>query len=111
MATARHKATRRPAGLAPRAGWAAGAALAIVAGASVASTAGAQSAGGPYVVDPVVVGGGGATLTGGSFSLSGTIGQPATARLDGAGYTVYDGFWAPAAAPTNDLIFANGFDP
>lgn len=111
MTKACNETTRRPAGSIPRAGWAAGAVLAILAGAGAASVAGAQSAGGPYVVDPVVVGGGGATLTGGTFSLSGTIGQPATAQLIGSGYTLYDGFWAPAAAPTDDLIFANGFDP
>lgn len=87
----------------------------LVAGAMLLSTGGSHAAfaasGGPYTIDPSVVGGGGATLTGGSFSLSGTIGQPATAQLAGSGYSLYDGFWAPAAAPTDDLIFANGFDP
>lgn len=70
----------------------------------------AQSGGGPYVIAPVTIAGGGATLSGGSFQLSGTIGQPATATLVASGYRLHDGFWAPAS-PLNDVIFANGFDP
>jgi len=70
----------------------------------------AQSGGGPYAMAPIAIAGGGATLQGGSFRLSGTVGQPATAALSAAGYRLYDGFWAPLA-PASDLIFRNGFDP
>lgn len=70
----------------------------------------AQSGGGPYVVTEFAIAGGGATLGGGSFRLSGTIGEPATTPLVASGYRLYDGFWAPATAP-DDRIFANGFDP
>ncbi|HEY6986150.1 MAG TPA: hypothetical protein VH375_08710 [Rhodanobacteraceae bacterium] len=72
--------------------------------------AAAQSAGGPYAITESAIGGGAATLSGGSFRLNGTLGQPATASLAAAGYRFYDGFWTPATPP-GDRIFANGFDP
>ena len=83
--------------------------LALAAIGAFAASARAQS-GGPYRIDPAVIAGGGATLSGGQFCLSGTIGQPATATLSASTYRLYDGFWA-AASPNSDLIFANGFDP
>jgi len=70
----------------------------------------AQMRGGPYVVGASVIAGGGATLGGGSFQLTGTVGQPATAELTAASYRVYDGFWGPRI-PSSDNIFRNGFDP
>jgi len=68
-------------------------------------------AGGDLRIDRATIAAGGATLTGGNFRLSGTVGQPATAALGAAGYELYDGFWSPASTPANDEIFANGFDP
>lgn len=70
----------------------------------------AQSGDGPYVVTEFAIAGGGATLGGGSFRLSGTIGEPASTPLGASEYRLYAGFWFPATAP-NDRIFANGFDP
>ncbi|GAA0709761.1 hypothetical protein [Dokdonella soli] len=84
--------------------------LALVTLSALAASARAQSGGGPYLIDPAVIAGGGATLSGGQFRLSGTIGQPATSILSASTYRLYDGFWA-AASPSSDLIFANGFDP
>ncbi|HEV7489652.1 MAG TPA: hypothetical protein VGO25_02525 [Rhodanobacteraceae bacterium] len=72
--------------------------------------ASAQSGGGSYVITRSVIAGGGATLSGGAFQLSGAAGQPATTVLDAAGYRLYDGFWGPLA-PASDVIFRNGFDP
>jgi hypothetical protein len=71
----------------------------------------AQSSGGPYHIERSVITGGGGSLNGGSFQLSGTFGQSTTAPLSGSGYGFYGGFWPPVAgsAPT-DLIFADGFD-
>jgi hypothetical protein len=88
-----------------RIGLAAGLALGLAPG-----LAPAQAAGGPYVIDRAAIAGGGATIAGGSFRLSGTFGQPATAQLAAGGYRLYDGFWVPAG-PLDDTIFANGFDP
>jgi len=65
---------------------------------------------GAFKINPVVISGSGATLDGGSFRVSGTIGQPATALLSASEFQMHDGFWRPAA-PTSDVIFANGFDP
>ena len=70
----------------------------------------AQSSGGPFAIDPATIAGGGATLSGGQFRLSGTIGQPATAMLGASTYRLHDGFWKPVSPPS-DLIFADGFDP
>lgn len=70
----------------------------------------AQSSGGPYRIAVATIAGSGGTLYGGPFVFSGTIGQPATAWLSASGYSLHDGFWAPAAPP-GDAIFADGFDP
>lgn len=84
-------------------------AIAFAAIGMFSTTVPAQPSGGPYVVARSVIGSGGDTLSGGSFRLNGTLGQPATTLLGSSGYRVYDGFWAPAA-PLGDLLFSNGFD-
>ena len=67
------------------------------------------ASGGSYTLDPTVVAGGGATLSGGRFRLSGTVGQTVTATLSASGFSLHDGFW-PVQASTTDTIFANGFE-
>ncbi len=55
------------------------------------STARAQS----YTVDWYKISGGGGTSTGGTYQVSGTIGQPdASGALSGGNYSVTGGFWA-----------------
>src|SRR2546423_10495314 len=44
-----------------------------------------------YSIDWFTVDGGGGTSTGGSYSLSGTIGQPDAGRLSGGSYVVNGG--------------------
>lgn len=78
--------------------------------ASFSLTTFAQMRGGPYAISESVIAGGGATVSGGSFQLSGTLGQPATAEIVAASYRVYDGFWGPRT-PLSDVIFHDGFDP
>jgi len=56
------------------------------------------SALGVYGLDWWTVDGGGGTSTGGSYALSGTIGQPNAGVLAGGGYTLAGGFWGGAAA-------------
>ena len=80
--------------------------FALAALGTLLATARAQPSGGPYVIDPTTIAGGGATLSGGQFGLSGTIGQPATARLTAYTYQLYGGF----LTPLSDRIFASGFD-
>ena len=49
----------------------------------------------PYLIDWYKVAGGGGTSTGGSYSVSGTIGQhDAGARMTGGNYSLTGGFWA-----------------
>jgi hypothetical protein len=48
-----------------------------------------------YSVDWYKVAGGGGTSTGGTYSVSGTIGQPdASGAMSGGNYSVTGGFWA-----------------
>ena len=49
---------------------------------------------GQYSIDwSTIDGGGGATSTGGVYSVSGTIGQPDAGKMSGGNYTVDGGFW------------------
>ena len=45
-----------------------------------------------------VIGGGGGTSTGGTFSVSGTIGQPVTGVSQGGSFTLTGGFWSQVNA-------------
>jgi len=55
------------------------------------SNASAQS----YTIDWYKIAGGGGTSTGGTYSVSGTIGQPdASGAMTGGNYSVTGGFWA-----------------
>ena len=46
-----------------------------------------------YKIDWYTIDGGGGTSSGGSFTLSGTIGQPDAGTLAGGSYTLEGGFW------------------
>lgn len=81
-------------------------ALALAVSGLFLASAWAQSSGGTYAMDPAADAGGAATLSGGQFRLSGTVGQPATALLTTTGYQLEGGFH-----PTlSDPIFSSGFD-
>jgi hypothetical protein len=73
--------------------------LMIVVSCMMAGPAFAQ-VGGAYDLSWNVIPGGGGSMTGGSFSLSGAAGQPAVAASTGASFTVQGGFWTfPAPVP------------
>jgi hypothetical protein len=59
--------------------------------------------------------GGGGTSTGGSFSLSGTIGQPDAGAMSGGNFTLVGGFWAaggePVVACVGDFVSSATFQP
>ncbi len=76
----------------------------------LATSVRAQSSGGPYRFDKSVIAGGGGVANGGNYRFASTPGQATTARISGASYVFYGGFWTPSA-PASDAIFANGFDP
>jgi hypothetical protein len=88
-------------------------AIAMTAAIALASIAElhAQSSGGQFTISASVIAGGGSPISGGSYQITSTLGQPATAILSSGGYVVVDGFWAPVGGvATGDVIFANGFD-
>ncbi|HET7161830.1 MAG TPA: hypothetical protein VFI32_04085 [Rhodanobacteraceae bacterium] len=81
-------------------------AIALLVCGAIAISASAQSSGGPYRIERSAIAGGGATLAGGAYRLSGTFGQAQSATLSASNCRFYNGFWAPVS----DGIFANGFD-
>ena len=52
-----------------------------------------------YAIDWFTIDGGGGTSSGGSFTLSGTIGQPDAGTLSGGNYTLQGGFWPGIVVP------------
>src|SRR5262245_53733305 len=83
--------------------------LVILAAAAVALLAFVKPAAAqPFSIDWYTIDGGGAmNTTGGSFTLSGTIGQPDAGTMSGGSFTLNGGFWYPQAPalppPTCDL--------
>src|SRR5215472_8382661 len=51
-----------------------------------------------YSIDWYKVAGGGGTSTGGSYTVSGTIGQPDAGTMSGGNYSLVGGFWAIISA-------------
>ena len=74
----------------------------------------AKAAGGPYTLQSTRIAGGAGTAAGGTFSVSGTVGQhdATVVSAQGGSYDVAGGLQpaAPATPPTIDSIFANGFE-
>jgi hypothetical protein len=70
--------------------------LCLVAGSAprLATAAPALSSGGPYQLDWWTVDAGGGTSTGGSYSLTGTLGQPDAGQQACGIYELAGGFWA-----------------
>ena len=62
--------------------------------ASLALSAGAQT----YDISWFSIDGGGGTSSGGTYSVTGTIGQPDAGVLSGGNYTIVGGFWSAIAA-------------
>jgi hypothetical protein len=52
-----------------------------------------------YAIDWLTIDGGGGASSGGSFSLSATIGQPDAGTLSGGNYTLQGGFWPGIVVP------------
>lgn len=64
------------------------------AGWLIAAAASAQD----YSIDWYKVAGGGGTSTGGTYTVSGTIGQPDAGVMSGGNYSLVGGFWAIISA-------------
>src|SRR4051812_13897338 len=69
-------------------------AFSIFAAFGVATGAVAQN----YSIDWFTIDGGGGTSSGGTFSVTGTIGQPDAGHMSGGAYTIDGGFWGIIAA-------------
>ena len=52
----------------------------------------------PYEITFFTIDGGGGTSSGGSYTLSGTIGQPDAGAMSGGSFTLEGGFWGGAFA-------------
>lgn len=78
--------------------------VALLVALSTASAAFAQHT----MASRVIAGGGAQGLSGNDHTLSGTLGQPATATLAGPTYEVRGGFWHSFAR--DESIFSNGFE-
>jgi hypothetical protein len=66
--------------------------------ASLAATSRGQS-GGAYSSSWNTIDGGGGPVSGGSYSLNGTIGQPDLGAMSGGAFTVSAGFWPGIGTP------------
>ena len=67
----------------------------------------------PYFLESSTIDGGGGTISGATYELSGTIGQPDAAVLSGPTYTLTGGFWVagnpgPAGCNAGDLAVPFG---
>lgn len=69
----------------------------------------AQPSGGAFAITRSTVDGGGGRSAAGAYVLTGSIGQPDTSRLSGAGFALDGGFWT-VATTSGDLIFADDFE-
>ncbi len=67
-------------------------------------------ASGRYVLQKSVIAGGGGPVSGGTYQLTGTIGQGTIAVRAAGQYVLFDGFWGPVGSVDFDLIFADGFE-
>jgi len=50
-----------------------------------------------YSINWSTIDGGGGTMSGGDYTVRGTIGQPDAANMDGGDLLIHGGFWVPAA--------------
>ena len=53
-----------------------------------------------YAIDWFTIDGGGGTSSGGTYTVSGTIGQPDAGTLSGGSYTLQGGFWPGIIVPS-----------
>lgn len=61
-----------------------------------------------FTVSKYSIDGGGGRVSGGNFSLIGSVGQPDAGRSSGGSYVLYSGFWAPV--PSEEPLFSDGLD-
>ncbi len=62
-----------------------------------------QQQGGPYILNPSVIAGGGGTSSNGSTRIDGTVGQGILGTSTGGNFTLNAGFWQSQPAGTVDI--------
>jgi hypothetical protein len=67
--------------------------IVLLAGCALVAVPVLGQSSGPYILDWSTIDGGGGTSSGGSYVLSGTIGQPDAAYSAGGQYELLGGFW------------------
>ena len=72
--------------------------IVLFAGALLLLAASAVHAQTNFTIDWYSVDGGGGSSTGGTFTVTGTIGQPDAGKISGGGFGIDSGFWAIIAA-------------
>ena len=78
---------------------------------TLASSALAQSSGGPYALDPHAIANGGGRSNSGVFDLQGTIGQhDAGSRQSGGAFEHTGGFHRSDAGAVANAVFHDGFE-
>lgn len=70
----------------------------------------AQSSGGSYAMPRQLIASGGARISSGSTSLTGSIGQSTAAVATGGSYELSGGFHVRVSSPLPDALFRNGFE-
>lgn len=92
--------------------------FALIALATFATAALAQSTGGDYRLVRHVTAAGGGQSTGGGYTLRATLGQAEAAAqpMQGGGFTLHTGYWTGTTGdgpgtPGDDPIFSDGFEP
>ena len=85
----------------------------VAAALLAASAASATPKGGELRIDWSTIDAGGGNATGGTYSISGTIGQVDADPLQpasGGAFELTGGFWVIDAAPPSDQVFRDGFE-
>jgi hypothetical protein len=77
----------------------------------ILNTTAYSQVGGNFKISKSVIASGGGQSEGGSFALSGTIGQvDASNELAGGSFKLTGGFWAQETVPLPDGMFSDGFE-
>jgi len=64
-----------------------------------------------YEIKKHTINSGGASMSGGNYQLTASIGQvDASNAMNSGSYNLTGGFWQPSSNASNEIIFANSFE-
>ncbi len=68
-----------------------------------------SQSGGTYLLEKSVISNGGDTIAGGTYAMTGTIGQPSAGVVSvGGSFLMMSGFWTPQVGPTSAPVSISG---